>query len=215
MTSTEGIIYILTNEAMPNIIKIGKTGRDDLNLRLKELDNTSMPLPFQCYFATKVKDMNSVEKALHFAFGDKRIRSNREFFKDLSPDRVMAVLELLSIGEVTPKADIVESESDFEAMESFIKKSKFRFNLVDIKVGDKIYFLRDPSITATVISETSIDYNGRETSLSASAKEILKNNYGYTDKYSVQGTLYWGYKESEESEIESLVDRRNRFESKD
>ena len=43
------IVYVLTNESMSGIVKIGIT--DNLNRRVKELDVTSTPLPFECYYA--------------------------------------------------------------------------------------------------------------------------------------------------------------------
>ena len=48
------IVYILTNESMLDIIKIGIT--DNLSRRLRELDNTSTPLPFECFYAVEVDD---------------------------------------------------------------------------------------------------------------------------------------------------------------
>lgn len=41
-----GIIYILVNSFMPDIFKIGRTERN-VEDRIKELDTTSMPAPFQ------------------------------------------------------------------------------------------------------------------------------------------------------------------------
>ena len=38
------IVYILTNQSMPDTIKVGIT--DNLDRRVRELDNTSTPLPF-------------------------------------------------------------------------------------------------------------------------------------------------------------------------
>ena len=52
-----GIVYILTNEAMEGLIKIGKTNTS-VEQRIKELDNTSLPLPFQCFYAGEVHDAN-------------------------------------------------------------------------------------------------------------------------------------------------------------
>ena len=41
------IVYVLTNPAMPGIVKIGKTNRDDPQVRMNELYTTGVPLPFE------------------------------------------------------------------------------------------------------------------------------------------------------------------------
>lgn len=41
------IIYALTNPAMPNLVKIGKTESQDPQVRMDQLYNTSVPLPFE------------------------------------------------------------------------------------------------------------------------------------------------------------------------
>ena len=74
------IVYVLTNEAMDGLVKIGRT-TTSVEQRIKELDNTSIPLPFQCFFAGEVADCAYVEAHLHKAFADKRVRNNREFFR--------------------------------------------------------------------------------------------------------------------------------------
>ena len=63
----EGSVYVLTNPAMPNMVKIGKTTRD-VELRLADLYSTGVPLPFECEYAAKVKDVDKTEKAFHTAF---------------------------------------------------------------------------------------------------------------------------------------------------
>ena len=73
-------VYILTNEAMPGYIKIGLTDKP-VSERVLGLDNTSVAIPFQCYYAARVDDNQKIERALHTAFGDFRVRPNREFFK--------------------------------------------------------------------------------------------------------------------------------------
>ena len=60
------IVYILTNPAFPDYIKIGRT--TNLKQRLLSLDSTSLPLPFECYYAAKVDDSKKVEKLLHQSF---------------------------------------------------------------------------------------------------------------------------------------------------
>ena len=44
--SAEGIIYVLTNEAMEGYVKVGRT--KNLDDRLRSLYNSSIPYPFHC-----------------------------------------------------------------------------------------------------------------------------------------------------------------------
>ena len=56
------IIYVLTNEAMPNLVKIGFTD-SDVEARMTELSRASgVPLAFECYFAAEVTDATKLEK---------------------------------------------------------------------------------------------------------------------------------------------------------
>ena len=103
------IVYVLSNPARPGYIKIGKT--DNLKERLRNLDRTSTPLPFQCEYAAEVNDADKVEKILHDIFVDKRVRSNREFF-EVDPQQIIRALDLQEHKDVTPKEDIFETEED-------------------------------------------------------------------------------------------------------
>ena len=90
-----GIVYALTNPAMPGLVKIGMTSRMEIAQRMKELySSTGVPLPFECVYACEVKDFAKAEKALHIAFAPDRINPNREFFK-IDTERVIAILEIL------------------------------------------------------------------------------------------------------------------------
>ena len=53
----EGSVYVLTNPAMPNMVKIGKTTRD-VELRLADLYSTGVPLPLECEYPEKVKNVD-------------------------------------------------------------------------------------------------------------------------------------------------------------
>lgn len=68
-----------------NNVKIGRT--TDLEQRIRSLDTTSVPLPFECVYACTIdKDAAFVEAQIFNAFADYRVRSNREFF-EISPER--------------------------------------------------------------------------------------------------------------------------------
>src|SRR3989344_3027624 len=195
------IIYILTNEAMPGYVKIGKTSTS-LEQRIRDLSaSTSVPLPFTCFYACTVENMNFVEHQLHDAFDNNRINPKREFFQ-IAPERVVAALKLVEIEDVTPKKDYVDSKEDQKALiQARKRRTDFSFKAADISIGAEIYFSRDESVKAKVIDNRTIEINGEKTSLSLSAQKILGYNYG------VAGPDYWMF------DGESLDERRRRIES--
>lgn len=195
------IVYVLTNEAMPGYVKIGIT--NNLEQRIRSLDNTSTPLPFECFYACRVQDARETERLAHDAFLDTRVRSSREFF-EISPDRVVSALKLAAIEDVTPKQDYVESEEDQSALnQARSRRSMFNFKMASIPVGSFISYIHDENIVAKVISNKKIEFQGEETSLSKAAQKLL----GYS--YQVQGTIYWSF------EGETLDERRRRLENED
>ncbi|MDP1760541.1 MAG: GIY-YIG nuclease family protein [Candidatus Woesebacteria bacterium] len=196
------IIYILTNEAMPGYVKIGKTSTS-FEQRIRELSgSTSIPLPFTCFYACTVKDSAFVEHQLHDAFDNNRVNSRREFFQ-IAPERVVAALKLAEIENITPKKDFVESKEDQQALnQARTKASVFNFKMVDIPIGAELVFSRDENIKAKVIDNRWVDFNGEETSLSKAAQSILGL------EWPPQGPAYWMY------EGETLDERRTRMESK-
>lgn len=200
------IIYVLSNEAMPGYVKVGRT-TTSLEQRVNELSrSTSVPLPFTVTYACTVENSTFVESQLHDIFADYRVNPRREFF-NVDPERVVAAAKLAEIEDITPKSDIVESQEDQKALNvARQKRSRFNFNMVDIPLGAELYFSRDPNITARVIGASgsdTIDFRGKHTSLSQSAQEILS----YTNR--VAGTAYWSY------DGETLDERRKRMEEQD
>ncbi len=197
------IIYILTNEAMPGYVKIGKTGTS-LEQRVAELSrSTSVPLPFTVSYACTVKDAAFVERQLHDAFDNNRVNPRREFF-NIDPERVVAALKLAEIENITPIHDIVESAEDQRSLnEARQIRSRFNFDMVGIPLGAELYFSRNNEIKAIVVGRSgseTIEFNGTRTSLSKAAQDVL----GYSK--SVAGTSYWSY------DGETLDERRQRIE---
>lgn len=43
-----GMVYLLTNPVMPDLVKIGMTTQEDIDKRMKELYTTGVPVPFEC-----------------------------------------------------------------------------------------------------------------------------------------------------------------------
>jgi hypothetical protein len=118
------------------------------------------------------------------------VRESREFFR-VDPEQVKAALSLAAIEDVTPKNAIYSEKSDAEALEKESRKSNFTFSSANIPIGTIINFSKDESITAKVITDTTIEYEGKETSLSSAAYSAMKKcGYNWS---SVQGPAYWLY----------------------
>ncbi|KPF91909.1 hypothetical protein IP81_07545 [Novosphingobium sp. AAP83] len=198
------IVYLLTNPTMPDLVKIGRT--NDLETRLRSLSTHSgVPVPFECFYACEVRDSVEVERALHEAFGDHRINPKREFFR-LNPERVQAILKVMAIKDETPNIEIVEDQVELEALQrEQSRRSNFRFSNVGIPVGATLSFVKDETITAVVVDDRTIEFEGTKTSTSNAARTLLHRMGGALS--AAQGPLYWTY------DGETLAERRMRIEA--
>jgi hypothetical protein len=71
-----GYVYVLINQSMPGLIKIGITTRDARS-RARELSNTSVPTPFEVAFEIFSENYEALEKTVHKALDDFRVSGNR------------------------------------------------------------------------------------------------------------------------------------------
>ena len=210
MTTAEngqsGIVYILTNEAMPGYIKIGYTrggSEADVRERMSTLYSTSVPLPFECVYAAVVADAYGIEQKLHTAFEKDRRSPQREFFEGVPLHSAIAALKIAGGREVTPKSS---PEKDADGKQVSVKPSKrppLTFSMVQIDVGAELRLLKDENITCTVVDDRHVRYQGKVMSLSPLTQELLESSWMPT------GFRYWLY------ESETLSERRIRLESEE
>lgn len=194
------IVYILKNESMPEYVKIGFT-HGDVNERIKQLDRTGTPLPFEVYYAATVVDAEKEEKWLHSIFADRRARDSREFFK-MNPEYAALALKRVEVNEVKVDSDLTK-EQEKEVDEVRERRSRFHFAQYGIPVGSKLTFTRDTTIVAEVVENDKIKINDQIGSLSSFSQQLL----GWQRK--PQGTLYF------EFEDEILDDRRRRIDDQE
>lgn len=190
------IVYILINESMPEYIKIGFT-HGDVKERMKQLDRTGTPLPFEIYYAATVENAEKEERWLHSIFADRRARDSREFFK-MNPEYATLALKRVEIQEQKIDSGLTR-EQEKEVDEVKERRSRFHFAQYGIPLGSKLTFTRDSNIVAEVVENDKIKIGDKVSSLSSFAMELL----GYQRK--PQGTLYF------EFEDEILDDRRRRM----
>ena len=79
--SSPGWVYILTNPAMPGLVKIGLTTRTPKE-RAAELSGSSgVPMPYAVAWARAVADCAAIEKVVHRMLDDRRVNGKREAFR--------------------------------------------------------------------------------------------------------------------------------------
>ena len=200
MDKEPGYVYILTNPSFrEDWVKIGKSSRP-VDVRSKELDNTAVPMPFEIYATMKTTKYNEVEKLVHKTidrFTDLRIRQKREFF-NIEPQMALDIFR--DIASTIDDAEVIlyednnpiEENEHKEHQKREVKRSRFKFSMCGIKIGEQITF--DPTkLSVKVASDDSIEYEGRIYKLSPFVgtfmPEGLRNNSG-----AYQGAKYFSYK---------------------
>ena len=187
----EGIVYVLTNPAMPKLVKIGKTGRG-VETRLNDLYTTGVPLPFECAYAARVEDMDKVEKAFHNAFGPYRVNPRREFF-EIEPEQAIGLLDLMKLEDMTPAMQAEAEQVDVQAKASAEKLKRSRrpnLNYIEmgIPIGSTLLYQGDGETTCTVADGRNVSFEGRILSLNKLTKELRQQS----DR-PIRGPAPWPY----------------------
>lgn len=203
-----GIVYVLKNEGMPGLIKIGRTDQRDHKQRMKNLYTTGVPFAFEAVKVVKVNDSLKVEKALHKAFETDRVNPNREFFR-MKADRAIALLDLVKVEDITAETNRVfteglapeerEAQAKAEKLqeaterelselrEGKAKRPPLNYFDLGIKENDHLFWKDDPKVFATVCADRKVIYNGHVMSLTKATQELLGK------PYNVQPSPYWTY----------------------
>ncbi|MBR5212964.1 MAG: GIY-YIG nuclease family protein [Akkermansia sp.] len=190
-----GLVYVLTNSAMPGMVKIGMTQRADLEQRMKELYGTGVPVPFECAYACKVRAEKTkmLEQALHEAFEPYRVNPKREFF-EIKPEQAIAIMRFCDEGDVTNEVkEEIKSELTQEEQNSTNKlkpkRPQLNYDLLGIPRGAVLTYTKDASIHVTIENEKKVRYNNEVCSLTAATRKIM----GLAPDAAIQPTPYWNY----------------------
>lgn len=206
MAEKSGVIYILTNPSFPEYVKIGYA--DDIYKRLRQLNRSEcIPIAFRVYATYEVSSrlsdlkihsiidkLNPNLRSVESFDGKQRVR---EFYA-MSPEDAYSILEAIAeihscadkLKLATPtdeekRAEETAKEIDTESSE---RASNFSFSKCQIPIGDRIEYCENPSITAIVVDDRNVEYNGEVMSLTALAK-VLSGK-----KYSIAGPKFFKYR---------------------
>ena len=202
----KGYVYILTNPSFrEDWVKIGKSARP-VEKRIKELDNTAVPQPFEIYATIQTTKYNDVEKYIHQTIDqlspDKRIRRNREFF-NVKPQVVLDIFRniasMLDDAVITIYKDnkpVEDARCACTAAEEptvhMPKRGRFKFSMVGIPIGETITFA-PTGIEVKVASDDTVEYEGRIYKLSPFVGTFMpEDKRNASGAY--QGAKYFTYK---------------------
>ncbi|WP_251416999.1 MULTISPECIES: GIY-YIG nuclease family protein [Paenibacillus] len=103
-----GFIYILINESLKGLVKIGKTSISSSERARQLSSSTGVPTPFRVAYEIFSEDCDNIEKTIHLELNDFRVNPNREFFQ----------YPLNKAIEVIQKCAKRRKENEFESFES-------------------------------------------------------------------------------------------------
>ena len=206
-----GKIYILTNDSMPDFIKIGFTAADDVETRMRQLDTTALPLPFRLHACVEMDNAQQLERLAHDVFATQRARPNREFFI-LEPETAVRYLRAISLNDSTARWVAVNQqmidETGATVAEEDVNKPRqanFTFSSAGVPIGSEIVFVRNPEFVAIVASDTEVQFEGDLVKLSPLARLLFERIEAVNSSGSYAGPHYFTF------EDEILSDRRRRL----
>ena len=172
-------VYILTNPAMPDWVKVGKS--NNVLRRINDLNCTAVPLPFECFACLKVPADNvmNVERGLQTFLGY-YFQKEKEFFRT-SPDRVLKYFETAQL--LNPAYEIIKGEDlEDESQTETEKSAATTFALLDLLVGSKLVYTKDSNVVCEVADKSNhVIYEGQKYTISGLAVKLCGYNVnGYT-----------------------------------
>lgn len=181
----KGYIYIMTNPALLNMVKIGYS--KDVEKRRKELSTTALPYEYEIY-ATYETEGKLEDKKLHTLIDklnpELRVSANREFYV-MTPEDAYELLE--AIKDISGSTNKLVKYKATPQTAPTTKKPPINFAKCGIPVGAELVFVEDPTIKVIVSSDRKVTYKNEEVSLSTLVQELkqLKNK--------PQGTMFFTY----------------------
>ena len=187
----KGIIYVMTT-AVTGLLKIGRTETRQFEERMRFLESNGYynVVGLKRYFAIEVEDYIEKEKLIHEIFSKHKVAESELF----ALDKEMVKQLLLCFEGRVIYPENVNQEKEFKEISKTRKQGElFSFYKKGLKNGDKISFIRDRNIVATVCGEREVEYKGEVWKLSPLTHKIFEERGELNTSGAYQGAAYFEY----------------------
>ena len=188
----KGIIYIMTT-AVSGLIKIGQTGTDAYQERMRNLEANGYynVVGLKCVFAIELDDYKDKERLLHEIFSRQRIGESELFALDLE---LVKQLLLSFEGKVIYPKETNKGKDFEEIAKARTQSQRFSFYRKGLKDGEEVVFIDDKNVVAKVVGEREVEYTGQRWKLSPLAYKLYEQRGELTASGAYQGAAYFLYK---------------------
>jgi len=178
MNKYSGYVYVLSNPAMPGIVKIGRSKHGGVN-RAKQLyssGKSGIPMQFKLEFEIYCDDCYALEHHVHEEISHLRINQDREFFKIDADDAIDVVIKVFGYWrefEYLPVDQCIDINDFATSNRSFTRAlSDNDFYPPDVK--QLLYFIVDkhPERFSDCIAEYKTHLKERKERLNQRKKEM-------------------------------------------
>ncbi len=190
----EGIIYIMAT-LMPTIIKIGRTEEKQFKERMRKLetDGYNQMNGLKRYFAIKVSNYIGKERLLQDVFAQQRIGKTELFCLDA--ELVVSLLTEFGGKIIYPETQDNNNEKEIATLSKTITQNRlFSFYKKGIPEGAIVTFIKDKDITAKVVGDREVEYQGDTWKLSGLARKLFEDRGEVNKSGAYQGAAYFEYK---------------------
>ncbi|MCI5130989.1 MAG: GIY-YIG nuclease family protein [Candidatus Electrothrix sp. EH2] len=118
--SVKGWVYIITNESLQGLVKIGYTLKDP-KLRAKELQSSGIPNDYKVAYEVLTITPREVEQKVHLSL--KEYRDNKEWFKCSISQAVKTIRSIVQENKLYEKfyCEHQEREKKHISLEDYLK----------------------------------------------------------------------------------------------
>lgn len=179
--------------AVSGLIKIGKTGTDNYQERMRNLEANGYynVAGLKRFFAMELEDYADKESLLHDIFNKHRVGESELFALDQELIRQL----LLSFKGKIIYPENIDQEKEFDQVSEVRKQSNlFSFYKKGLKNGDEIVFKDDKNIIAKVVGEREVEYEGQVWKLSPFTYKLYEQRGELNNSGAYAGANYFQYK---------------------